>query len=832
MKVFDFKTDYFDRPLCIENPPRFSWRTDAEQAEYRLTVQSETDSCACFDTGWVNSPENIGIAYVGQPLRSDCRYVAEVSVQGKDGARASQKTYFCTALLEPADWKGKWVSVPSNFSGQSLLVRKSFDLPAKPIARATCFVAGLGYHELYVNGSKIGNAVLQPGVTDVTKRVYYVAYDVKEHLAESGTNVIGIMLGTGWQGEKLLLLQMNIHFADGSVHQEYTTNGMWWATGGAITRESIYGGETYDARKEIPDWSSPAYEAGWDSGWMYLLRSVHPPLGKLVCQPIEEIKVCGAFRPIHFTQFGEKQYVYDMGQNLAGWCRIRVRGESGAKVTLRHAEDVKEDGTINTLNLRTAECKDEYYLKGCGIEEYAPRFTYRGFRYVEVTIEGEAEMVSIQAEHVHTDVPVRGLFECSDEDINRLHRMAMFTEVNNIHSILTDCPQRDERFMWLNDLSSRIFQTVHNFGMEHMFPKIVQDIADTQNESGEIADTAPYFTAQRPADPVCVCFLLFALLSYRWYGDRRCVEEHYSELKSWTEYLLKRQKDYILEYGYYADWVCPPVYDEQTDAVFVSSAYLYWHLCIMRDLAQIVGNAEDEERYRALRKEAKDKFNAHFYDGKRKQYYTGSQAANSIALNLGLVPKNDRMAVAKNVMDNIRSKNMHLSCGNQGYRHLFYALGDMGYAEELLQVITNPEYPGWGYMLACGATTVWERWEHEMQREMHSFDHPMFASYDGWFYECFGGIRVCEDAFAANKICIAPNVSNHLSFVRCEQNTVRGLIRSNWKKTESKIEYEIEIPVGVSAEIRLQGMEPFQAGSGVHRFEVPNEKKKILQALC
>ncbi len=821
MKIKDFKINYINNPIAVEENPIFCWKTYFKQTAYRIIVKLKEKTV--FDTGVVKSSESVGIEYAGEKLLSDEVYKVTLTVFCGE-LSYNESAAFQTGLLEKSDWKGRWVNMPANFCGDAIYVRHDLpDFSNKKIIRAKCFVAGLGYHEFYVNGKKIGKAVLSPAFSDPSKRVNYIAYDITCDLL-SGKNALGFILGNGWTGQKFLLVQLNLYFENGEIYQSYTGGGSWWVRGGAIQSNSVYGGEVYDSRLEFKDWLNAEHIPCWDNGWMYLLNALNAPSGKLVASTINDIEKCISYKVVFENKLKNGQSVYDFGQNISGWCKIKVKGERGGKVTIYYAEDIKSDGSVNRLNLRLAKNRDVYILKGEGIEEYEPRFTYHGFRYAQLEILGNAEVVEITAEHVHTNVEIAGNFECSNQTLNSLHKMAVLTELNNLHGVMTDCPQRDERFMWLNDLSSRIYQSLNNCGMERVLPKVLDDISDTADEQGRIADTAPYFTAQRPADPVCVCYLLFALRCYERYGDKKTVLKHYAKLKGWVDYLISRSHGYLMDYSYYGDWVIPYANDVKTDNLFVSSAFLYWHIILMQKLAEICGKNQDCNNYARISEEAKKAFNDRFFNG--EYYGNDTQTENSIALSLNFVPENMRESIAKRIVKDIADKGYHSTCGNQGYRHMFYALGDTGYSEQLIKMITNPEYPGWGYMVASGATTVWERWEKEMKCEMHSFDHPMFSGYDGWFYEYLGGIKIAQGAFGCNKVIISPETDNQLNFVNCNIKTIRGTVVSNWKKQENHIEYYIQIPNGVTAEINIPGIQKTVVSQGVYTYRVNKERIK------
>lgn len=834
LKITELKTEYQIDPIGLDcKNPRFSWKQegDREQTAYRILVATTAErlnggEADLYDSGLVQSDRTVGAEYVGRELKSGQRcYVRVIAYAGEESAE-SEVGFFEMGLLNSEDWKGNWMSMPANHQGGAALYRKRITLQKKEIRNAKAYICGLGYHEFYVNGQKIGNSVLNPGVTEYSKRVLYCVYDMEPVLVE-GDNVLGIEVGHGWYGAKKVLAQFNIEYADGSCEEFHSsTNNGWWVSGSPITDNSIYGGETYDARLESvwpKNWATTEFEPAWDNGWMFTIWAA-PAEGKLEPQLMEPIEVCDRYPSVSVTDKGNGVLIVDIGRNIAGWAKITVKGERGSRVTLKYGERLTETGYVNRVNLRSAAATDVYILKGEGEETYAPRFTYHGFQYVQVELEGNCALLSLTGEHVHTAVRMAGEFECSDEALNALHRNAVVTELNNQHSILTDCPQRDERFGWLNDLGSRLYQTVYNCGMERFFPKFTRDITDTQLPNGGIGDTAPFVTGGRPADPVCIAYLLMPKFSYVYYGDSRLAREEYPFLKKWVEYLLSCSEDYIVNYAYYADWVSPECFDEHTDNLYVSSLYLYWHLKEMSAIARIAGNREDEIRYEKLSQESREAINRHYFDAETCNYESGTQAANAIPLSLGIVPEEYRARVAENVYRDVVKKNYHSSCGNVGYRHLFYVLADYGYQEAALRILKNPEYPGWGFMLANGATSVWERWESEMSNEMDSFNHPMFGSYDALFYHYLGGIRVEEDAFACDRVVIAPVPAEGLDYVNSSFDTVRGKIVSDWRREGGEICYHIEIPLSVSAEIRLGGR-TFRVRGGVYDYRVSNEAR-------
>lgn len=831
LKLSNFKTEHQHNPLAVEaHTPHFGWQypagTAASQASYRILVATsreklESHTPDMWDSGSVKSDNSVSVEYAGKPLGSHSRYYVCALTEDSDGkAYASDICTFETALYNAEDWKGKWVSVPVNFNGGTLLFRKEIELDNKKIVRARAYICGLGYHEFFVNGKKVGNSVLNPGVTEYSERVLYCAYDIDNAL-HGGKNLIGAEVGYGWLGARKLLVQIYVEFEDGSVYEDHSGPGYgWWVAGSPTVDNSIYGGEVYDARIEEKyprNWNTLEYEPTWANGWMYTVY-VAPPQGKLEAQQIEPIEVCDTYPEVSRTQKGKGIFIIDVGCNIAGWLRIRVRGERGASVTLKFGEQLTDDGYVNQLNLRSARCSDTYILSGEGEEEYAPRFTYHGFRYVQAEITGKAELLSCVGEHVHTATRVVGQFDCSDPILNKLHRNAVVTELNNEHSILTDCPQRDERFGWLNDLSARIYQTMYNIDMARFIPKFIRDVTHTQVEDGGIADTAPYYTGGVPADPVSVIYPLMADYMYRYYGDKQTAAAEYDGIKKWVDFLLSHSKDFIMDYYYYADWV-PPFSEVKANELYVSTLYLYWHLREMSRVARIAGNKADEKKYAGLAAASAKAINEKYFDQTTCNYCGGTQTENALAVSLGVAPEKYAAKVVENIYRDAVSRNHHCTSGNIGYRHVFYVLADYGYTDEVLNILRNPEYPGWGYMIANGATSVWERWEAEMQNLMHSFNHPMFGSYDAFFYRYLGGIAIEEDAVGGNKIRIEPQFPESLTYVNASHETVHGKIVSQWKREKGKIKCHIEIPPQTDAVVTIGGKTQTLRG-GSYDFEI------------
>lgn len=813
--------DRREKPLDASCTPELSFylKEGSEGAifsyKYILAEDSEFKNVV-FESKDIQFTREFSIEYEGEALSHRHEYFLRFILQTEHGEIAKD-TSFITRLAK-TDWKGTWIGAPQTWNGGALGLRK--ELPSfsgKKIKKALAYLAGIGYSELYLNGKKLSDELLGPGVTSYDKKVLYRTYDVTD-LLNGENDAFGILLGYGWYGKRVAKFQLYVTFEDGSEFETHSfSNENWWFCPTPILNNSIYSGETYDARKEkdyLGGFSNPELRGGYFYKWFGGIHSGNL-LSNLEPQEIDPIRPLGEYEGERIKTFSSNNFVYDIHQNIAGVSSIIVKGEAGAKIILRHAETLKEDGHIDQTNLRSADQEDIYILKGEGEESYMPRFTYHGFRYVEVWIEGKANLISLKGVHIHTDTRKIGEFCCSDKDLNRLHHMAVITEENNQHSIPTDCPQRDERFGWLNDLSTRFFQTVYNFDMSRFFRKFIADINDVQDEEGRIADTIPYYTGGRPADTTSVSYLLMAELAYVNYGDKRIVKDNYEHLKRWVEFLLAHQNGYIMDYAYYADWVsCVNYSDAASDPIQISSYFLYWHLKCLAHLASIIDKKEDAKHYELLAKESKDALNEkYFHDG---YYGSNVQTENSMALSLGICEKENEEEVYKHLKDSIIAHNNHLTSGNQGYRHTMHLLCEHGDIDLLLDVLKNREYPGWGFMLANDATTVWERWEKENTATMNSFDHPMFGSYDAIFYRYILGIKI--DDIYENEIRIEPKIPSSLEFAEGSLDTVRGKIKVKWKKENGKITYNIAVPLSMKVKLTLPNEDSVLLSEGYYRF--------------
>jgi alpha-L-rhamnosidase len=828
MKIADLKCEYATNPIGLDIlTPQFSWQIHSEQRgtkqrAYQIVVARSLEDLTIgsrflWDTGKVPSGKSAGILYAGPALESRKRYYWHLRIwTSRDSViQSSDPVFFEMGLLKPSDWRASWIGSPAKWSGRVLYFRRAFQTEGR-VKQARAYISGLGYYVLYINGLRVGDHVLDPGTSDYSKRVLYATYDIAPLLEES--NALGVMVGPGWYGVPKLLLQVEVTYEDNRkqvIASCWDPYENWLVSTGPIIRSSVFDGELYDARQERPHWSSTEGPVGGTSRTDQWINAVvtDAPGGEMVSQIQEPIKVVETLVPTIIGRPAEGVYVLDAGRNLSGWAAIEVRGTEGTKISLRFAESLKEDGTVSQENLRSAAAEDIYIVKGAGAEQWEPSFTYHGFRYVQVEgfpYEPAGDDILIRV--VRSAVESTGKFRCSNELLNRIHLMVRSTEACNLHSIPTDCPQRDERMGWLNDMTVRIEQALYNFDLSRFYTKWIADIRDTQAADGSITDTAPFRWGFRPADPVSASYLLTVLKSFEFYGNERIVSQYFGALKAWVDYLASRTDEGIVTYSYWGDWSPPEQFgvpgsvgsgavSRDTPGKLMSTGYLFYCAKLISQLAALLGNEADAVLYQELAKRTADAFSRTWWNEETGGYGSNNQACNSFALFLRLVDKGNVSRVVENLVQDVERHKCHLTTGNLCTKYLLEALTEYGHPELAYQIATQESYPGWGYMLANGATTLWERWENKTGGEMNSHNHPMMGSVGSWFYKYGVGILPEVDGPGFEKFTVKPIIFNELTYVDGEYNSVKGVIRSAWKKEAGSIYLDLTVPGNSTATV-------------------------------
>jgi alpha-L-rhamnosidase len=843
----------FSKLLCeyTENPinlnmkqPRFSWNLQSEQrgqhqTAYQILAASSKEKLTqnigdLWSSGKVESSQSIHVKYKGKSLKSNQTVFWKVRVWDKDSTACqySKLASFKTAILKDTEWHAKWIGksisrdpikspafyntkVPVNEYGdstrvnsRSLILRKELKTSRK-INKATAHVTGLGYYEFLINGQKVGDYVLSPAKTLYRKSILYDTFDVTDLLQEE-TNVLGIMLGNGWfnpmkkywswqmqwHGDKRAFLQMHIEYSDGST-EVVISDETWKSAPGPVVSSCIYDGEIYDATAEIHDWNKPGFDdLSWES-----TDILSAPGGKLVPQAMQAIKRTQIMEPKTVTNPKPGIYVFDLGQNFSGWIKLFVKGSKGDRVTLQYAENLRRDGLIDPTTNGGAEATDIYILSGNGEETYEPRFTYHGFRYVQVKgFPGEPKLNNVQGVVVHSAVEQTGMFETSDENLNNIHQATLWSQRSNLMGFPTDCPQRDERLGWMGDAHVTAEEAIDNFNMPLFYLKWLQDVKENQNlATGDLPYIAPRPFYEMESDIAWSSgYHLMVWYFYREYGDKQILEQHYDSMKRYVNYLSSIAKNHILPRDRYGDWLSPNETGWWQPGIHISvtTGYYYYLTSIVAKVAKILDRENDEQFYMTLSQEIKKAYNQNFFNPKSKQYENGSQFANSFPLFLDIVPENEKEAVLNNLVDNIFEHKGHVSTGILGTKYMMEALWKHNKTDIGYMITSRKEYPGWIDMIK-NRTTLSESWNPVSR----SNNHVMFGSIDSWFYKALAGIDVNDLGPGFKKFNIKPSVLPNLTFVKASRETMSGTVSSNWRVIGNHFELDISVPVNSTATI-------------------------------
>jgi alpha-L-rhamnosidase len=839
----DLTVDHKVNPIGIDNKqPRFSWKISATgnnimQTAYIIKVATDekfTPLKIIWQSGKVESDESILQSYKGPDLKSGQRYFWQVKIWDNNGKESkwSSVAYWEMGLLSLSDWKAKWIEMESDTSrySPSPHFRKEF-LLTKAITSARVYITAHGFYELQLNGKKIGDQVLTPGWTSYGKRLQYQVYDITNMLSK-GNNAIGAVLGDGWYrgtlawgnnwaiyGKRLgILLQLKITFTDGSESM-IVSDETWKSTNdGAIRMNDIYNGETYDATKKLTGWNNPGYD---DKNWQSV-KTGNYNNGNLIASEGSPIKKIQEIKPVKIFRTPKGNLIVDMGQNMVGWLRLKVSGNKGTVITLRHAEVLDKSGEFYTTNLRAAKCQLTYTLAGTGEEIYEPRFTFMGFRFVEVSgFPGELTTDNLTGVVVHSDMSVTGHYECSNPLINQLQHNIQWGQKGNFVDIPTDCPQRDERLGWTGDAQAFCRTAAFNMDVSSFFTKWLKDIAADQKPGGEVPDVIPDIlnkqgsTTAQPSAGWGDVSVIAPWTMYLVYGDKNFLENQYKSMKAWVEYIRKKAGDsYIWKGGSkYGDWLFyhPPVNnhteaDGYTEHDFIATAFYAYSTSILAEAAKALGKTDDAKIYADLFNKIKEVF-INEYVTKAGRVGTNSQTSYVLALKFKLLPDSLRSKAAEFLATDIKERDNHLSTGFLGTPYLCHVLSDNGYTDIAYDLLLQESYPSWLYPVKMGATTIWERWDGEKTDStfedpgMNSFNHYAYGAIGDWMYRVSAGIETMGPGY--KHIIIQPHPTNKLAYSRASFESSYGTIASGWEKKDGKVIIKVKVPVNTSAIIIL-----------------------------
>jgi alpha-L-rhamnosidase len=843
-------------PLGVDTAqPRLSWEIFSieraqRQTAYRVLVASTKKILAAgqgdlWDSGKVASGETAGIVYAGQPLCSGQRCFWKVQVWDQDGqpSRWSEADWWEMGLLNSADWTGQWLNDgklnPTNDADfyqddPAPLFRRELKL-TKSVRRARLYVSGLGYYEASLNGQRVGDQVLDPGWTMYGERVFYSTYDVSQQL-HKGNNCLGVTLGNGWWnplplrlwgrrdlrqelavGRPRFIAQLNVEYTDGTT-QSFASDTTWKVADGPLLRNSVYLGEVYDARRELSGWNQAGFN---DSAWRSP-KVATETIGLLQAQPQPPIRVRETFPAVRVTEPQPGVFIYDLGQNFSGWAGLRFQAPAGTKIVMRYGELLSEDGSLNPLTSVAGQIKgrrknkagveeniggpgspeiawqtDTYIARGGGEENFTPRFTFHGFRYVEVTgLTKALPLKAVTGMRLSADVPDAGEFACSNPMFNQIQAMCRRTFLANLFSVQSDCPHR-ERLGYGGDIVATSEALILNFDMENFYAKVVTDFADSVRPDGMFTDTAPFVGIQYCGVGWGMAHPLLVSQEYRYYGNRRLVEEQYAAAKRWLLLVARQYPDGIVNKG---------LSDHESLTATPAPAFVtplfYQSARLVAGLARTLGHTEDVAQFEAISEKSKLAYQQQFFEPSTGKAGPGTQGSQSFALYSDLLAAADRHKALDYLLENIRSERKgHISTGIMGTKFMLEELSRAGHADVAYGIVSQTNFPGWGWMLANGATTLWEHWE--LSTNTYTHNHPMFGSVSQWFINWLGGIQPHPEAVGFDRIVIRPQTVPELQWVKSSYQSVRGRIGSNWAREKGRLTFEIEIPANTTAEIYL-----------------------------
>ena len=852
------RTEYLVDPLAVDvREPRLSWIVEAgtsrgvTQSAYQIMVASSMENLAAgrgdlWDTGRVPGNQTIHVEYKGKPLVSRQQAYWKVRIWDQNASRSSWSApaRWKMGLLEPSDWSAQWTGDPSpSVENRAVtMLRRSFTLTARPRS-ATVYATALGVYELRINGRRVGDQILAPEFTDYHTRTQYQAYDVTA-LLKPGDNVIAGLLGDGWYAGGIGLAQMLINkprniYGDhprllvqlemespAGERETIVTDGEWRVTReGPIRSSDILNGEVYDARKELPGWDQAGFnDRGWTPADIAAGIST-----RLVAQPNEPIRITRDLVPIVVTEPKPGVYVFDLGQNMVGWSRLKVKGTAGTTVSLTHAEMLQGDGTVYTENLRAASQTDQYTFRGDPAGEMVePHFTYHGFRYVQVTgLPARPRTSDLVGRQINSSMREVGTFESSSRLANQLWQNVLWTQRDNMISIPTDCPQRDERLGWMGDIQVFVGTSIFNADMGAFFTKWMRDVRDAQTPDGRFADFSPQpfqktLAAMNRGDFMGVPGWGDAGVVVPWrlwqhYGDRRQLAENYESSRRWIEFIRANNPDLLWinkRHNDYGDWLnadavkdpsIPPVGAEVPKPVFATMMFAHATDLVGR-MATVLGKEDDARELEALFGRIKAAFNTAYVreDGRIEG---NTQAGYALALHFDLLPDSKRRAAVDHMLEGITAYNGHMSTGFHSTYRMMLELTRAGRSDVAYQLINHTSFPSWGYSIENGATTIWERWDGYVKgrgfqdKGMNSFNHYAIGAVAEWMYRVIVGINNDDASPAYQHFVLRPVPGGGLTWAKGSYQSIRGTIASSWKIESGRFTLDVTIPANTSATV-------------------------------
>jgi len=837
--VVELVCEYHTNPVGIDvQNPRLSWKIlsgkgNVLQTAYEIRVADSPSNLnrknrLIWSSGKVNSDQSVNVEYQGPELEPKQRVYWQVRIWDNQNkaTRWSEPAYWEMGLTTPELWTASWITLENEKetegSKPSQFLRKEFSA-VKKVKSARVYASALGLYELYLNGEKVGDELFTPGWTSYKKRIQYQTYEVTDMIDQN--NTLGAILGDGWYrgnigfrnqrnyyGDKLALIaQLHITYSDGST-ETIGTDESWKATTGPIIFSDIYNGETYDARLEMPGWATPGFD---DNNWGAAAKLDHPKNILIALQSVP-VKAVEEISPIEIITTPKGETVFDMGQNMVGWVRLKVQGKRGDAVRLKFAEVLDKDGNFYIENLRAAKATDVYILKGEGEEIYEPRFTFHGFRYVKLeNFPGTPQLDDITGVVIYSDMEPTGTFACSDSLINQLQHNIQWGQKGNFLDVPTDCPQRDERLGWTGDAQVFAPTAAFNFNVAPFYTKWMKDVAADQLPDGKVPHVIPdVLNGAGGSTAWADAAIIVPWQTYLAYGDTRILEEQYSSMKAWVEYMKSRAGDDYLWIGdtHYGDWLAFATTRSDypgatTEKDLIATAYFSYSSGLLAKIAKVLGKTADAENYSILSERVKEAFVNEFVTPSGR-LVSHTQTAYSLALAFNLLPENLVSRAAEYLAGDVQ-KFKHLTTGFVGTPLLCKTLSDQGYEDLAFMLLNRKDYPSWLYPVTQGATTIWERWDGQkpdgsfQNAGMNSFNHYAYGAIGEWLYNYVAGIQIDSENPGYKHFFLAPHPGGGLTHAKAVYKSMYGEIKSDWKIDGDQWVYDVIIPANTTATVTL-----------------------------
>jgi alpha-L-rhamnosidase len=834
------KTEYLSNPIGLDNPhPRLSWqmadaRKGAKQTAYRILLDTDSltlgsSGAQLWNTGWVKSEGNL-LTYAGPALKPFTKYYWKVELTDRDGKQSvkTQISSFEMGMMQGSNWKGSWISDSENKQLKPAPYFRKVIETKKKIKSARAYIAAAGLYELSINGAKIGNHRMDPMYTRFDRRTLYVTYDVTSSML-SGRNAIGVLLGNGWYNHQstavwdfdkapwrnrpAFCLDLRITYEDGSV--ETVRSGKDWKTAlSPIVFNSIYTAEHYDARQEQKGWNTADFnDASWKN---VIIRSA--PSGNIVAQALHPIRNVEEISIKSLRKFNDTTYLFDLGRNISGVSKIKVKGTAGTVLRLKHAERLYPDGRADMSNIdvhyRPTDNQDPFQvdiltLSGEGEETFMPHFNYKGFQYVEVTssVPVELNKNSLKGYFMHSDVPAAGKVQASEPLINKIWAATNNSYLSNLFGYPTDCPQR-EKNGWTGDAQIAIETGLYNFDGITIYEKWLADHRDEQQPNGVLPSIIPtdgwgYEWGNGPDWTSTIAIIPWNI--YMFYGDQKLLADCYENIRKYVDHIDERYPSGLTSWGL-GDWV--PV--KSTSPVeLTSTCYYYADAVILAKTAKILGKTADHEKYTRLAAKIKDAFNAKYLNRQTGIYGAGVQTELSVPLYWNIVPDEYKAKVAQNLAKRVEADGFHLDVGLLGTKAILNALSENGYADIAYQVAAQRTYPSWGWWMENGATTLYENWPIDAKSDI-SMNHIMFGEIGAWLYKGIGGIRPDTEQPGFKHVILEPHFVKGLNHFEARHEGPYGSITSSWTKKGAGVKYHVEIPANSTGKVLLPAALPGQ----------------------